>query len=146
MKNQGRVKLAYVFVALLALYSVLEWGLKAGGLAILVSIPLVIIGAVLLIRFIHRVIRKSIWRLRNRLYVTYVFIGVVPIVLILTLAGLATWIISGQVAVYLISSELERRSVTLATPARLLSQAKPADRAALAAQMGRLLSERSEER
>jgi phosphoserine phosphatase RsbU/P len=138
----GRVKLAYVFIALLALYAVLEWGIRAEGIAILVLIPTVITGAVLLIRFIHRAIRKSIWRLRNRLYVTYVFIGVVPIVLILALTGLATWIVTGQVAVYLVTSELERRAAELATPALLVSQAKPADRAPMLAQMGHLLSER----
>ncbi len=39
---------------------------------------------------------KLIWRLRNRLIVTYVFIGVVPIVLILVLAFFGTWIVAGQ--------------------------------------------------
>jgi sigma-B regulation protein RsbU (phosphoserine phosphatase) len=140
--GRGRVKLEYVFVALLALYAVLEWGAKARIPAILVSIALVIVGGIVLIRFTHRVIRQSIWRLRNRLYVTYVFIGVVPIILILTLATLGTWIVAGQVAVYLVSSELERRAASLSAPAHLLSQAKPADRAVMAAEMGRLLSGR----
>jgi sigma-B regulation protein RsbU (phosphoserine phosphatase) len=138
----GRVKLAYVFMALLALYAALEWGFHSVGLAIIVLIPTVIAGGILLIRFSHRAIRKSIWRLRNRLYVTYVFIGVVPIVLILALTGLGTWIITGQVAAYLVTSALERRAAELATPARLVSQARPADRVPMLAQMGRLLSER----
>src|ERR1017187_8072271 len=138
----GQVKLAYVFLALFALFALLEWGVKASGAAILVSIALVITGGILLVRFIHRAIRQSIWRLRNRLYVTYVFIGVVPIVLILALTALGIWIVAGQVTVYLVSSELERRAASLSAPAHQLSQAKPADRAAVTAQIGRLLSAR----
>jgi sigma-B regulation protein RsbU (phosphoserine phosphatase) len=138
----GQVKLAYVFLALLALFAILEWGVKASGAATLVSIALVITGAILLVRFMHRAIRQSIWRLRNRLYVTYVFIGVVPIVLILALTALGIWIVAGQVTVYLVSSELERRAAALSAPAHQLSQAKPADRAVMASQMGRLLSAR----
>ena len=138
----GQVKLAYVFLALFALFAILEWGVKASGAAILVSIALVITGGILLVRFIHRAIRQSIWRLRNRLYVTYVFIGVVPIVLILALTALGIWIVAGQVTVYLVSSELERRAASLSAPAHQLSQAKPADRAAVTAQIGRMLSAR----
>jgi sigma-B regulation protein RsbU (phosphoserine phosphatase) len=80
--------------------------------------------------------------LRNRLYVTYVFIGVVPIVLILVLTGLGTYIVTGQVAAYLVSAELQRRAESLVTPTRVLSQAKAADRPALSQEMARLLAQR----
>src|SRR5947209_14421822 len=37
-----------------------------------------------------RILReKVLWRLRNRLIVTYVFIGVIPVILLVTLAGTA---------------------------------------------------------
>jgi len=133
-----RVTLPRVFTALLVLYAVLEWGLKANGPALLVFVALTIAGVMLA----SRLIRKSIWRLRNRLYVTWVFVGVVPIILILALAASGTWIVAGQVAVYLVSSELERRAASLATPARILSQARPADRAVAVQQMGGFLAER----
>ena len=136
----GQVRLAYVFLALLALFAFLEWGVKSSGAAILVSIALVITGGILLVRFLHRAIRQSIWRLRNRLYVTYVFIGVVPIVLILTLTAFGIWIVSGQFSAFLVSSELERRASALNAPAHLLAEAKPADRAVLIAHIGQLLS------
>lgn len=138
----GQVRLAYIFLGLLALFAVLQWVVKARGLLIPVYIALVITGAILLVRFTHRAIRQAIWRLRNRLYVTYVFIGVVPIVLFLALTALGIWIVAGQVTVYLVSSELERRAAALSAPAHQLSEARPAERAAMAAQMGRLLSAR----
>ena len=138
MPNKGWVTLPRVFFALLVLYAILEWGFNANILAVLLFVALIVIGAILS----ARLIRLSIWRLRNRLYVTYLFIGVVPIVLILVLAAIGTWIITGQVAVYLVSSELERRAASLATPARVLSQTKPEDRITAAQQMGRFLAER----
>jgi sigma-B regulation protein RsbU (phosphoserine phosphatase) len=136
------VTLVRFFVILLALYVVLEWILKAEGLATFFAFVLVIVGAILAVRLIRHVIRKSIWRLRYRLIVTYVFIGVVPIVLILTLAVLGTWIVVGQVAAYLVSSELERRAAVLTDPVRTISQARPAERAAVVQQMGDSLAAR----
>jgi phosphoserine phosphatase RsbU/P len=133
-----RVTLPRVFAALLVLYVLLEWGLKSTGPATLVFLALAIAGVMLG----SRLIRKSIWRLRNRLYVTWIFIGVVPIVLMLALAVAGAYIVTGQVSAYLVSSELDRRAAALATPARILSQAKPGDRAAAAQQVGSFLGER----
>jgi phosphoserine phosphatase RsbU/P len=132
------VTLPRVFSALLVLYAVLEWGLKSNGWALLVFLALAIAGVMLA----FRLMRKSIWRLRNRLYVTWIFIGVVPIVLILALAAIGAYIVTGQVAVYLVSSELDRRAESLAVPARILTQTKPADRAVMTQQMGRFLGVR----
>ena len=133
-----RVTLPHIFAALLVLYALLEWGLKATGLATLVFLALAIAGVMLG----SRLIRKSIWRLRNRLYITWIFIGVVPIVLMLALAAIGTYIVTGQVAVYLVSSELDRRAESLAVPVRILTQTKPADRAVMTQQMGRFLGVR----
>src|SRR6478736_202962 len=41
---------------------------------------------------------KLLWRLRNRLIVTYVFIGVIPVVLLMTLAVGAFYLFAGQFA------------------------------------------------
>jgi sigma-B regulation protein RsbU (phosphoserine phosphatase) len=136
---KGWITLPRIFTVLLVLYVVAAWGFKANGWALLLFAALMIVGVVLA----FRLMRKSIWRLRNRLYVTWIFIGVVPIVLILALAASGTWIVAGQVAVYLVSSELERRADSLAAPARILSQAKPADRAIGTQQIGIFLSART---
>ncbi|HWF08158.1 MAG TPA: PP2C family protein-serine/threonine phosphatase [Bryobacteraceae bacterium] len=138
MSARRLVTLPRAFLALLILFVVLQWGIHATGSAILIFFPLVGTGATLS----FRLIRKSIWRLRNRLYVTYVFIGVVPIVLILALTLVGTYIVTGQVAAYLVSAELQRRAAALVSPARALSEAKPSDRAAVAVQIGRILAQR----
>jgi phosphoserine phosphatase RsbU/P len=141
MTLRGRPRLAYVFLGLVVLYALLEWVVRAEGFATLVLVAAFIAGAILLLRFIHRVIRKSIWRLRIRLYVTNVFIGIVPIVLILGLVAVGTFILSGQIAVYIVSTELERRAASLAAQAHLLERIPEAERAAFTRQMGQFLSE-----
>jgi sigma-B regulation protein RsbU (phosphoserine phosphatase) len=49
----------------------------------------------------------ALWRMRNRLIVTYVFIGVVPILLLGALAGLGFYLFSGQFATYIVTSRLD---------------------------------------
>jgi sigma-B regulation protein RsbU (phosphoserine phosphatase) len=133
--------LAWVFVALFALDLALQWFGLLSGLADLLSVVLFILGIILGIRFLRHTLREAIWRLRNRLIVTYLFIAVVPILLILSLVAVGTWLIAGQVAVYLVSSELERRAGTLEGPARFLAQARAANRAAILQQMAPLIEE-----
>jgi sigma-B regulation protein RsbU (phosphoserine phosphatase) len=126
------------FAGLLVLYAVFQWVLRAHAWADLIFTALAITGTFLA----FRLIRKSIWRLRNRLYLTWVFIGVVPIVLMFSLALAGAWIVAGQVATHLVSSELERRAESLAAPARILSQTRTADRVAAAQQMLHLVDQR----
>jgi sigma-B regulation protein RsbU (phosphoserine phosphatase) len=108
---------------------------------VLVSLALVGAIALLAIRGAGQMIRQ-IWRLRNRLILAYVFIAVVPIVLILALAAVGTWIVAGQVAVYLVTTELERRTATLENTARFLVRAPAEDRDSAAARLAPLAEER----
>ena len=60
------------------------------------------------IRIGPHVFKKATWRLRNRLIVAYLFIAVVPILLILRAASYSAEILSQQVSIYLVSTEFER--------------------------------------
>ena len=51
--------------------------------------------------------RQLLWRLRNRLIVTYVFIGVIPIVLLATMGLVAGYLFAGQFATYVAMSDLQ---------------------------------------
>lgn len=133
--------LAWVFAALLAVDLVLQWFGIAAGFADLLTVALVILGIILGIRFLRFGMREAIWRLRNRLIVTYVFMSVVPITLIVALVALGTWVVAGQVAVYLVSSELSRRANTLEGPARFLTQAPAANRGVMLQLMAPLIEE-----
>jgi sigma-B regulation protein RsbU (phosphoserine phosphatase) len=50
---------------------------------------------------------ELMWRLRNRLIVTYVFIGVIPIVLLVSMVVLAGYLFAGQFASYVALADLE---------------------------------------
>ena len=80
--------------------------LRASGVSpdwqIVTALAAFVLGIVCLVRLASRLMRKLIWRLRNRLIVAYLFIAVVPIVLILTLAYAAGYVLVGQVAAYFV--------------------------------------------
>jgi phosphoserine phosphatase RsbU/P len=50
--------------------------------------------------------RRLMWRLRYRLIVTYIFIGVIPIVLLLLMAAVGAYLFAGQFATYIAISDL----------------------------------------
>ncbi len=61
----------------------------------------------LLIRSMRWVRKELMWRLRNRLIVTYVFIGVIPIVLLVSMVLLAGYLFAGQFATYIALTDLD---------------------------------------
>ena len=75
----------------------------------------------LLVRLTKFVKRRVLWRLRWRLMVTYVFIAVVPILLIVGLVAAGAYIINGQFASFLVASRLRDRAVQLRHVSRLLA-------------------------
>ncbi|MCX6624185.1 MAG: SpoIIE family protein phosphatase, partial [Acidobacteria bacterium] len=77
----------------------------------------------------RRGLRKVLWRLRNRLYVAYLFIAVVPVVLIIVLVGTGIWVLTTQIAVYMVTSELDRRTASLGRLADALAKETRASRA-----------------
>jgi len=79
-----------------------------------------LLGVAVIFRLARRGLRKAIWRLRNRLIAAYVFIAVVPVVLILLLAGISSYVVIGQMAVYLVNAELRHRQAVLLRSAEAL--------------------------
>jgi sigma-B regulation protein RsbU (phosphoserine phosphatase) len=118
----GRAGIA--FIAFLLLFFALDYFAPSSGFKILASIGVFVTGLWLSIRLL----RKTVWRLRNRLIVTYMFIAVVPIVLIAALASMGGWLLINQLAVYLVTSELERRIDSLDAAAQSIVRSAPADR------------------
>ena len=50
--------------------------------------------------------RPLLWRLRNRLIVTYLFIGVMPVLLLLLMGALAAFLFTGQFATYVVITDM----------------------------------------
>src|SRR5690349_16511607 len=106
-RRLGRVEKAFLISVLL--YVILFFTHIAPTLQAIVALAAFFLGIVTLFRLARRGMKKAIWRLRNRLIAAYLFIAVVPIVLILTLVGLAGWAVIGQMAIYLINTEIGHR-------------------------------------
>ncbi|MDP8990031.1 MAG: PP2C family protein-serine/threonine phosphatase, partial [Acidobacteriota bacterium] len=80
------------------------------------------------LRLARRAFQRGIWRLRNRLLAAYLFMAVVPILLIATLALVGIRMVSSQLAVYLVTSELDRRIDGLQVLGQSVADQSPAER------------------
>ena len=50
--------------------------------------------------------QRFMWRLRNRLIVTYVFIGVIPLVLLATMGMVAGYLFAGQFSTFVVTTDV----------------------------------------
>jgi len=110
----------WAFAAVAVVYAILYFARVSSILNSIFALATVVCGLAVLGRLARRLMRRAIWRLRNRLIVAYLFIAVVPIVLILTLAWEAGQFVLGQMAIYLANAELNRSLNSLAIPAQML--------------------------
>lgn len=93
-------------------------GATLAGWINFLSVVLGIAGSLLLLRWTRR---RLLWRLRNRLLVTYVFIGVIPVVLIVSMALMAAYLFAGQFATFLAVSEINHQMEAMAGANQLLA-------------------------
>ena len=111
----GRFTL-YLLLVDLFIYGLSRWlpGGRIGGAldvwVVLLTATLIVLGLLLSLRWFRR---RFMWRLRNRLIVTYTFIGVIPLVLVLMMALIAGYLFAGQFATFLASSDLNSELRTL---------------------------------
>ncbi|SEB38486.1 PP2C family protein-serine/threonine phosphatase [Terriglobus roseus] len=83
--------------------SFLRWVMLA--LAVLAGIPL-----------LYRAARHGmLWRLRNKLILTYLLIGLTPVVLFFTLVFLSAYVAAGQFAIHLVASHLQLQLDSMGT-------------------------------
>jgi sigma-B regulation protein RsbU (phosphoserine phosphatase) len=129
----GRVGVA--FLILLAAYFALGQFAPQSFLLGVVLLGTIVTGLWFGVRLLWRLARYATWRLRNRLLVTYLFIAVVPILLIVGLAITAGMLLTRQLAVYLETSELDRRIDVLQSAAESIAQTAPAARPGLIERM-----------
>jgi serine phosphatase RsbU (regulator of sigma subunit) len=79
---------------------------------------LLFFGAWFLFRSGRFLLGTLLWRIRRKLILSYLFIGVVPVVLLGILFGLAGLLFSGLVGSYMVSVELEQAAQSLQSTAR----------------------------
>jgi len=94
----------FLFV-LQKLFGILKpgWGEGLSGWVSFLSFVVIVLFAVLAFRWLKA---KLLWRLRNRLIVTYIFIGVIPVVLLVALALGSLYLFAGQFATFIVTTGL----------------------------------------
>ena len=78
------------------------WGQHLGGWVGFLAFCAALLFFILAFRWVRR---RILWRLRNRLIVTYVFIGVIPAVLLVGMGVITLYGLGGQFAVFVVTSE-----------------------------------------
>ena len=73
------------------------------GWVTFLSILAIVLLAIVAVRWLRA---KLLWRLRNRLIVTYVFIGVIPVFLLVVISLISLYLFAGQFARFLITSDI----------------------------------------
>src|ERR1700677_776690 len=63
----------------------------------------------LLVRLLQLLRRRMLWRLRNRLIVAYIFMGLVPVVLLLTMVTVGAYLLERQIGAHLLRDDLQDR-------------------------------------
>lgn len=106
------------FLALVMPASV-KWSGIFAGWAAFFEFVLIFCAFLLLLRWVRR---KLLWRLRNRLIVTYVFIGVIPVVLILTMFLISGWLLGNQLTTLIVHRDLLNEVQVLDTLNSTVSQ------------------------
>jgi sigma-B regulation protein RsbU (phosphoserine phosphatase) len=121
----GRVEKA--FLALALLFAILHFTGIGPGFQIWIAFIAFFFGLVAFFRLVRRITRTMIWRLRNRLIVAYLFIAVVPVVLMLALLLGTSYAVVGQTAAYLAYTALNSRMRLLNLPAVAMSRGPARD-------------------
>lgn len=85
------------------------------------TIVLVALAFYYLFRFWRIWRQRLLWRLRNRLLMTYVFIAVVPVLLVAAMVVLTAYLLYEQLAGYLITTDLQERVRLLGSVNRTLT-------------------------
>ena len=86
------------------------WGMVGGLLEVLTGIALVVVLVVWLAKVVQR---RMLWSLRNKLILTYLLLGVLPVMLLLTLMGISTYVAAGQFAIHLADSRLRSELIRM---------------------------------
>jgi phosphoserine phosphatase RsbU/P len=105
----GMAAVLYLLQAILGIFKS-SWGESLGGWVGFLSFVSILLFTILAFRWLKA---KILWRLRNRLIVTYIFIGVVPTLLLVSMAFATLYLFAGQFANFIVTSEihLQLRSV-----------------------------------
>lgn len=131
-----------LFLLSLAALGALQLTNDFGRAKIVALAAVFLFGIVALARLATLALRQAIWHIRDRLIVSYVFIAVVPILLLAIFAETGAWVLSSQIGAYLLKAEMDRRVSSLQNTAGALARAPVNARAEAIRRSGFIFRER----
>ncbi len=114
-----RTRLGKVFLALVVLRLLRPLGLLPPFIDGVVDLCLAVYVAGFVVRGVLALRSKLLWRIRRKLIISYLLIGMVPTVLILFFFLLSAYLVFGQVSSYILSASLEKTEAEAAQAADL---------------------------
>ncbi len=114
-----RTRLGKIFLALVVLRLLRPLGLLPPFIDGVVDLCLAVYVAGFLVRGVLALRSKLLWRIRRKLIISYLLIGMVPTVLILFFFLLSAYLVFGQVSSYILSASLEKTEAEAAQAADL---------------------------
>ncbi|MGA9884472.1 MAG: SpoIIE family protein phosphatase [Candidatus Acidiferrales bacterium] len=82
----------------------------------------------LIVRLIPWIRNRLLWSLRNRLAVAYIFIAVIPILLLLAMVGAAAWLLELQIGAHLLHDDLQERISVISADTNAIAAALSRER------------------
>ena len=117
----GRLAFWLLLISLLTGVGRLLPGVVGDFFFVLNLFSLTVLAALLLALAWRWIVGRFLWKVRNRLIMTYLLLGLSPIVLFATLAFLAAYVLAGQFAIYVSQEELIRGEAQLGNHNRALA-------------------------
>jgi hypothetical protein len=109
--NLSRIDKAFITILLVrVLYGVVgtATGTRLPGSG-LIQLIFILAAIVFILRWFPRLVGRLLWRVRHRLLVTWVLLGVVPLALISVLVGEGLYLVMGQFVAYMTTTEVSRQ-------------------------------------
>jgi sigma-B regulation protein RsbU (phosphoserine phosphatase) len=98
-------------------------GLRLPGAGFFSFFAYFFLAGFLLVR-LTAIVRRGLWSLRNRLVLAYVFIAVIPVLLVLLIGGLSIFLIYQQVCAHFLFSEVNQKLEVLEATAHALAASR----------------------
>ncbi len=106
MQMNSLLKVYLILFGVVVVTGILGWS-WLDWLQVPATIGFVVLTAYYVFRFARRVLRKLLWRIRRKLILSYIFIGFIPILLLVVLSLLGFFIFMGQTTSEMFSSSLD---------------------------------------
>ncbi len=117
--------LEWTFLALLIAALTAKYVFTASAAEALLVFAAFVTGALVVFRWLLVGLKRVLWRLRYRLLLASLLLGIVPLAFVLVLVAVGAYFFTGQLAAYLITTEVEQRAHALLEPARGMARTPP---------------------